>query len=120
MPAAKRSRRDSLMQFYKLPAVPNNVLNDERRFGDRDFFEGLDLSYEPLKPVADALRLGNLEAAKAAVVKHFRTRRKPRITKYRTDPPTCSAATRSHAPTATSWTPTADRLHTVGSTGTSL
>ena len=86
MPAAKRRRHDSLTKFYKLPPVPNNVLNDERRVGERDFFDRLDWSYGPLKPVADAVQRGDLEAARTAVVKHFRTRRKPRITKYRTDP----------------------------------
>jgi len=86
MPAAKRRQGDSLTKFYRLPAIPNNVLNDERRVGDRDFFDGLDLSYGPLKRVADAVHRADLEAAKAAVVKHFRTRKRPRITKYRTDP----------------------------------
>jgi hypothetical protein len=86
MHAARRTGRDPLAAFYRLPPVPNDLLNDQRTFTDEQFFETLDLAYGPLKAVRNAVARGDAATGRAAIVDHFRTRRRPVMTCYRTDP----------------------------------
>lgn len=86
MCSARRARRDPLAAFYRLPPVSNDLLNDERSFTDEEFFAGLDLAYKPLKALKEAVAKGDLPAARAAVLLHFRTRTRPVVTRYHTDP----------------------------------
>ena len=86
MCAVRHAARDPLVAFYKLQPIPNDVLNDQRTFTDDDFFASLDLSYKPLRSVKAALDRGDLPAARAAILQHFRTRTKPVLTRFHTDP----------------------------------
>lgn len=72
--------------FAKTPSVSNDLNADARRMIDDALWAGLDLAYSPLRPVRRALARGDEAGARQALVDHFRSRRKPRITKYRTDP----------------------------------
>lgn len=83
---ARTKKVDPLIAFYRLPPVPNEVLADQRTLSDEDFFGGLDLEYKPLRAVKAALKQRDLVTARAVVLKHFRTRSRPRMTQYRTDP----------------------------------
>ncbi|MCD6365478.1 MAG: heparinase II/III family protein [Planctomycetes bacterium] len=60
-------------------------LDDQRDLNDEHFYNGLNLHMAALKEVADAWRAGDVAAADAALLKHFRTRKSPRITAYHTD-----------------------------------
>jgi hypothetical protein len=86
MSAVRRAAHDPLAVFYKLPPVPNDAFNDQRTFSDGDFFGSLDLSYKPLHRVKTALNHGDLPAARAAILQYFRTRTKPVMTRFHTDP----------------------------------
>jgi len=86
MRTARRAKTDPLAAFYRLPPVPNDLLNDQRTFTDEQFFETLDLTYRPLKAVKNAVARGDLAAARAGVLQHFRTRTRPVMTCFRTDP----------------------------------
>jgi hypothetical protein len=66
--------------------VPNNFLADSRCLTDADLWRGLALVYPPLRRVRAALKCNDEAGARAALVEHFRKRRTPRITKFRTDP----------------------------------
>ncbi|MBN1808932.1 MAG: hypothetical protein JW909_07660, partial [Planctomycetes bacterium] len=78
--------KKALEKFYRLPEIPNDVLCDQRRMSDGDFFDGLDLDYPPLAKVKAALQKGDRKKARGAVLEHFRTRTEPAVTKYHTDP----------------------------------
>ena len=54
------------------------IPRDERKIRDEDVFEALDLSRRDLTQVRRHFEGGDLPAAKAALVEHFRTRRRPR------------------------------------------
>jgi hypothetical protein len=72
--------------FGGVAPVPNGVNADARQLTDADLWAGLDLSYVPYRAVKVALARGDEAGAQAALVAHFRRRRTPLITKYRTDP----------------------------------
>lgn len=72
--------------FAGTMAVPNEANADARQLTDAALWDGLDLSYAPLRAVKAALARGDEAGARTALVAHFRNRKEPRITRYRTDP----------------------------------
>ncbi len=66
---------------------PKNSQNaDGRCLTDKALWDGLDLTYPPLKRVQAALSRGDGKQAQIELVAHFRKRSAPVITKFRTDP----------------------------------
>lgn len=55
-----------------------DIPRDERLITDDDFFAAMDLSRRGLAPIRRRLDAGDLPGARAAVVEHFRTPRRPR------------------------------------------
>ncbi|GMV83175.1 MAG: hypothetical protein AMXMBFR7_43590 [Planctomycetota bacterium] len=73
------------VQSQAVPPVPNDLNHDSRLLADAALWDGLDLVYAPLQSVRTARARGAEAEARSALVSHFRLKRTPKITKYRTD-----------------------------------
>jgi len=60
------------------PQTDSDIPRDQRLITDEDFFAAMDLSRRGPAPIRRRLDAGDLPGARAAVVEHFRTRRRPR------------------------------------------
>jgi hypothetical protein len=82
----RNAKNEVVNRFGGVVPVSNGVNADARQLTDAALWAGLDLSYAPLRAVRAALTRGDEAGAQAALVAHFRGRRTPLLTRYRTDP----------------------------------
>jgi hypothetical protein len=57
--------------------MTRDIPRHERHVTDHDFFAAMDLSRSGMAPIRRRLENGDLPGARAAVIEHFRTRRRP-------------------------------------------
>ena len=66
----------------RVPVLRNDELNDSTKLTDAMFLEHVDFRYPGLESAGVAFARGDLEGAKAAIVQHFRARKKPVWPRY--------------------------------------
>ncbi len=65
-----------------VPVVRNDELNDSTKLTDAMFLDRVDFTHPGLEAAGEARARGDVEGAKAAIVRHFRTRKGPVWPRY--------------------------------------